>query len=333
MSKTRVDTSIGKLGFAESVEAKRSHKTFNILPSKVRADHYADNHDRAALYSLSAELPELKGHKSFADDRFCFTRAEVLDRAASFELVGQEAPIKTRRSNTFHPDVRSGFLRHVAALFLEVTGKLENCPGMKTGLRCEAEDQTEDQALAVAKNMAENDSKAKTPIDRAWLCRRQRMLGKSTEEIGQMLRPPTDKRTIDRYLQLLTLTPQEQLDVHEGRMSYMKALDKQRDAGKGSAKGPRAGVAHKSTRDAHEHIAERPAPTRGLNAEEMRLYTALCSGALVMDEDEMPENLRAWYRWSAPTTEEIKALKPKREPKPTTKKAPHKPGEHAEASA
>lgn len=324
------DASISRAGFDEDTGAKKCHSSFRIMPSKIRADHYNDNHDRAAMYSLADELPELAKHPAFADDRFCFKRHEVLQRAESFKKNGQQEPLKVFRSNTHKADVAAGFLRHAAGLFLEVTGQLDDAPGLRDGLRCDAEERPKDQLAEVGKNTAENESKDRTPIDRAWLCRRYKQLGKTTEEIGQLLVPQVDKRVVDRYLQLLNLTPQEQLDIHEGRLAYSKALDKQSKKGKGTAKGERPGAKHKLMRAALDIVDARPLPSRGLNAKDAAVFVALVCGALDPNSDEVTEQAGEWFRAVTPTLDEVRAIKAKTAE--TKKKAPPKQGKNDEAT-
>lgn len=313
------DSSISRAGFDPELGAARAHTYFRLLPSKIRADHYSDNHDRAALYSLAAELPELAGHPAFADDRFCFRRSEVLDRADSFRAIGQEQAIKVYRSHTKQADLGAGFLRHAAGLYLEVTGQLASCPEMAKGLSFSGEEQPKSPLAAVAKNRGENERKETTPIDKAWLAKRYETLGHSRLDIAAAL--GLDKRSVDRLFQLLGLSPAVQLDVHEGRTSMMKALNAASAAGKGSAKGPRSGVKHSQLRSAIDHAHARPLPDVGLSAKDTATLVALIAGAVSVD-DETPQQVVEWYRAITPTREEIKDLAPKRE----TKLDPPKPG-------
>jgi len=323
----KTEQSISRAGFAESVGATKIHTSFRIPPSHIRSDHYADNHNRAAMYSLAAELPELAGHLAFADDRFCFTRAEVLDRAANFENIGQSEPVTVYRSNTHLADLAAGFLRHAAGVYLEVTGRLAACPGMQGKLECRAKERPTDMYVVAAENTAENIAKPLTPIDRAWTARRFQMLGKTPEEIGALFYPTVSGVTVNRYLALLGLTPQEQLDVHEGRVSYMAALAKQSERGRGTAKGPRAGVPHSALRFALAHTEARPLPTQDLTAGEVATLLAVIAGT---HKGDVPERVAEWARAAHPDAAEIKAAKPKRERKaaepkqPKTPKAPKK---------
>lgn len=287
------EQSIARAGFADKVGAKRSYKSFTIMPSMIRADHANDNHDRAALYSLTAELPELAGHPAFADDRFCFRRAEVMERVVSFQKVGQEQPIKVYRSSTHNPDVGAGFLRHAAAVFLEVTGQLAACPDMREGLLCQAAEPPKTPLAAVDKNRAENERlSSDSPINKGWLCKRYEVLGLSRPEIAAKL--GCDKRSVDRYFQLLTLAPSIQLDVHEGRLPMMKALDNASKSGKGSATGPRPGIARVAIRRALSSTTTRPVPNpkAKFSADEVLLLVGVVVGE-VDAEDELPEHVAA----------------------------------------
>jgi AraC-like DNA-binding protein len=290
------DQSIARAGFAEDVGAKRSYKSFTILPSKLRADHFNDNHDRAAVYSLASEMPELAGHSAFADDRFCFRRAEVMVRVDSFKLVGQEQPIKAYRSNTHQADVAAGFLRHVAALYLEVTDKLAECPDMREGLMVVAAEQPKSSLAAMDKNRAENERlDSGSPLNKAWVCKRYEVLGLSRTDIAVKL--GCSKRLVDRYFQLLGLAPSIQVDVHEGRTKLMQALDNASKAGKGSATGPRAGINRKAIRRALAATTTRPLPNPKVK------FTAedamLLAGAIVgeVELDDLPEHVAELVGW------------------------------------
>jgi hypothetical protein len=304
------------------------------IPSKIRANHLR-NYSREQFTTP----PELK---RYLGDVCSFTLAEIEERLASLKKHKQISPVNIYLTGTGDAFLARGYLRHAAFLLAEARGERDQIPGSGGKILCTlvTEPKSEADWLALAEaNYAENtDIKSLTAVDKARYVSRLLMpvseggFGRTQEQALQAI-GLTDKRQLDRYLRLLKLPPDVRADVHFGRVTMSKALSGSTDKGEAGSPGERAGIKHTSTRSAHEHIVDRPAPTRGLNAEEMRLYTALCSGVLVMDEDEMPENLRAWYRWSAPTPEEIKALKPKREPKPTTKKSPPKPDAHVEASA
>lgn len=297
-AKPKSEASISRAGIEG---AKRNHTAFTMMPSLMVARH-RDNHDRAPLYSLAVELPELAGHLAFGpadedeSDLFCFARADVLARAASFKLNGQEQRIRVARSATGRAVVTAGYLRHAAALYLEVTGELAACPGMADGLRFDGVAQAtspEQQVEAVWHSSAENERKEATAIDLAWKCKRLVALQVGRAAIGERL--GLSKGHVDRLLSLLALPVATQLAVHEGRVTMQKALARASVAGEGTAKGPRAGVRHTSIRRALEHVASRPVPPKSLAPAEILTLARILAGETV--DDELSDAVREWSDW------------------------------------
>lgn len=318
------DNSIARAGFAEDVGAQRSYKAFTILPSRIKANH-ENNYARAAVYSLAVELPELAGHPALESERVCFTRAEVMERAESFKQNNQRQAIKVWRTGTHVPYVAEGYLRHLAALFMEVTGALADVSEMRAGLRCEAEEQPktpEAQVAAAWSNHAENaDRKATTPIDDAWLCKRLFAMHVPMEEIqarlgGSRGKDRVSKRTIERLLQLLSLPIALQLDVHEGRKTVMQALGKASDEGLGSSRGADPGV--KRARMRRRKPDDRP--KKGLShAEQLDVLVDVLIGDKTVAEIN-DEQVKEWITY-------LNAPPEPREPQTQRKKKPAKPGE------
>lgn len=333
-----IEGSISRAGFADKVDASRVHRTFKIMPSAIAAKH-SNNHDRAPLYSRAVELPELADHPAFGgEDAFCFTRAEVLARADSFTRHGQEMAVRFDRTATGLCSLSAGYLRHAAALYLEVTGKLKDCApngaGDKLadgllGLAADAPKTLEGQIASVWHSAAENERKATTPIDLAWKIRRLSQLQVPMSEVCSRL--GISQSTATNHLRLLTLPVATQLAVHEGKLSYVKALRDASERGEGSTTGPRSGVPVKAMRRALSQIDKRPLSLPADHGADERLYTqaevsellaaslALATGVHV---DELPESLREVA--TSPTVREVitwakdapKPDKPPRETKP-----------------
>jgi hypothetical protein len=314
-------TSIARVGFADEVAAARNYGAFKILPSHIRSNH-ANNYARASIYTLAVELPELAGHPALESEQICFTRAEVLARAESFRANNQRTAIKVWRTSTHVPYVGEGYLRHLAALYLEVTGGLAEIADMKTGLRCEAEEQPrspEEQIAAAWSNHAENaDRKDTSPIDDAWLCKRLLTMQVSRDDIAARLH--VSKRTVDRLLSLLALPIDTQLAVHEGRATVIKALSDASAKGQGNARGSNGGVARKAMRRRNRDDR----PTERLTPAQIDALVDIVSGD-VLEVDVEDANVLAWARY-------LNAPPAPREPKTTRKKAGPKPGEKASAS-
>ena len=107
--------------------------------------------------------------------------------------------------------------------------------------------------------------------------------------------------TATNHLRLLTLPVATQLAVHEGKLSYVKALRDASERGEGSTTGPRSGVPVKAMRRALSQIDKRPLSLPADHGADERLYTqaevsellaaslALATGVHV---DELPESLR-----------------------------------------
>lgn len=298
-----IEGSISRAGFAEQVDASRVHRTFKVMPSAITAKH-SNNHDRAPLYSRAVELPELADHPAFGgEDAFCFTRAEVLARAESFTKHGQEMAVRFDRTATGLCSLSAGYLRHAAALYLEVTGKLKDCApngaGDKLsdgllGLAADAPKTLEGQVAAVWHSAAENERKSTTPIDLAWKIRRLSQLQVPMSEVCARL--GISQSTATNHLRLLTLPVATQLAVHEGKLSYVKALRDASERGEGSTTGPRSGVPVKAMRRALAQIDKRPMPeanehggVRAYSQAEVAAALALATGVHV---GELPESLR-----------------------------------------
>lgn len=299
-----IEGSISRAGFADKVDASRVHRTFKVLPSAIIAKH-SNNHDRAPLYSRAVELPELADHPAFGgEDAFCFTRVEVLARADSFTKHGQEMAVRFDRTATGLCSLSAGYLRHAAALYLEVTGKLKDCApngaGDKLadgllGLAADAPKTLEGQVAAVWHSAAENERKSTTPIDLAWKIRRLSQLQVPMPEICARLDISQSKAS--NHLRLLTLPVATQLAVHEGKLSYVKALRDASERGEGSTTGPRTGVPVKAMRRALAQIDKRPLPEPPVQIGGAQVYTqaefvaalALATGVHV---SELPEALR-----------------------------------------
>lgn len=320
------DTSIARAGFSDDLGAKRSHKTFTILPSKIMSNHER-NYARAPVYSLAAELPELVDHPALESKQLCFTRAEVLARVESLRANNQRLPIKVWRTNTHAAYVAEGFLRHIAALYMEVTGELAQHPGLRDGLRCEAEEQPktpEGQVQAAWSNHAENaDRKSTTPIDDAWLCKRLIAMQVPRAEIAARLgqnrgKETVSERTIDRLLQLLTLSIDTQLAVHEGRKTVAEALGEASKRGEGTARGQNPGIQRRAMRRRKPDNR----PDQPLSPEQTDMLMDVVNGDLVLADVTDPL-VKQWAKYlDAPTQP--------REPKTERKKRPRKPGETPE---
>lgn len=320
MSKPR-GTSIAVAGFAEEVGASKSHKAFTILPSKIFADH-GNNYARAAIYSLTEQLPELVGCKALKSAQICFTRDEVLARVASFTANKQRQAIKVWRTNTHVPYVSEGYLRHLAALFMEVTGALADVPEMKHGLRCEAEEQPktpEAQVVAAWSNHAENaDRKATSPIDDAWLCKRLITMQVSREDIAARL--GISKRSVDRKLALLGFPIDVQLAVHEGRLTESQAHAQASERGQGNARGALPGINRRAMRRRNRDDR----PKAKLSPEQVDALIDLINGDATVG-DITDETVLTWLRYA-----DAPALP--REPKASKRAAPPKPGEQPSAT-
>jgi hypothetical protein len=326
------ETSLSRAGFDPLVGAKKNHSSFVALPSKLIARH-VDNHDRAPMYSLRVELPELAGHPAFGKgddaDKFCFARADVLKRAESFKRVGQEQRIRVCRTNTGAGKVTAGYLRHAAALYLEVAGELAACPGMVTGIRFDGEDQArtaEQQLESVWHSSAENERKETSPIDFAWKCKRLLALQVSRKEIAERLE--VSLSYVDKTLRLLTLSVATQLAVHEGRLPMTKALADASEAGEGSARGPDSGVKKSAiVRALSTTPRERPQPEKSLTPKQVAELVSALVGAV--DAEKTSESVQEWVRWlDCPKPEKVAAVpvtsepKVKRERKPKTEMVP-----------
>ena len=307
-----VDGSISRAGFADSVDASRVHRTFKVLPSAIIAKH-SNNHDRAPLYSLTAELPELAGHPAFGgEDAFCFTRAEVLARADSFTKHGQEMAVRFDRTATGLCSLSAGYLRHAAALYLEVTGRLKDCAPNGAGdrlvdgllgLAADSPKTLEGQIAAVWHSGAENERKATTPIDLAWKIRRLSQLQVPMTEVCSRL--GISASTASSYLRLLTLPVATQLAVHEGKLGVTKALADASTRGEGSAIGPRPGVRHTSIRRAlNTTPAEHPRPKAALTAKQVEALLDAIAGGEAIDP-----TVSEWVSWANPPKPE-RAAKP-----------------------
>lgn len=267
-TKPATEGSISRAGFADEVDASRVHRTFKVLPSRIIARH-SNNHDRAPVYSRAVELPELAEHPAFGnEDVFCFSRAEVLARADSFLRNGQEMAVRFDRTATGLCTLSAGYLRHAAALYLEVTGKLAECKpngaGDKLadglmGLAADAPKTVEGQIAAVWHSAAENERKPTTPIDLAWKIRRLTQLQVQMPEICERL--GISASTATKHLRLLTLPVATQLAVHEGKVSYNQALADASKMGEGSATGPRPGLSRATIKRALAATEHRPPPS------------------------------------------------------------------------
>ncbi len=324
-AKPKADASISRAGIEG---AKRNHNAFAMPPSLMVARH-RDNHDRAPMYSLAVELPELAGHPAFGpkdedeSDLFCFSRADVLARAASFRLNGQEQRIRVARSATGRAVVTAGYLRHAAALYLEITGELAACPGMADGLRFDGVAQAsspEQQVEAVWHSSAENERKQATAIDVAWKCKRLVALQVPRAEIAERL--GLSKGHVDRLLSLLALPVATQLAVHEGRLTMQRALSRASVAGEGTAKGPRAGVRHTSIRRALEHVAARPVPPKSLSPDDVLTLARIISGESIDSDAELSDAVREWSDWLDAPKDLGKPAPSPAQPTTDTKQAP-----------
>lgn len=330
-SKPASESSISRAGFADEVDASKVHRTFKVMPSHVIARH-SNNHDRAPMYSRAIELPELAEHPAFdGEDVFCFSRAEVLARAESFLRNGQEMAVRFDRTATGLCMLSAGYLRHAAALYLEVTGRLAECKpngaGDKladglVGLAADAPKTLEAQVAAVWHSAAENERKPTTAIDLAWKIRRLTQLQVPMPEICERL--GISSSTATKHLRLLTLPVATQLAVHEGKISYANALADASKRGEGSTTGPRAGLRRSALHRALTSTpAERPRPTGSLSAKQVEALLA----AVIGDETK-DEKVAAWLTWAdAPKPERApKTTDTEGEPKRSRKKAPPRAG-------
>lgn len=314
MATKKKDSSIARAGFDDGLDAKRSYKAFTILPSKIKANH-ENNYARAAVYSLAEQLPELANHPALESERVCFTRAEVLERAASLRTNGQRTAIKIWRTNTHAAYVAEGYLRHLAALFLEVAGELTD--DLTHGIRCEAEEQPkspEAQIAAAWSNHAENaDRKQTTPIDDAWLCKRLTAMQVGRDDIAARL--GISKRSVDRKLALLGYPIDVQLAVHEGRLTESNAHKQASERGQGNARGGNPGPSRKAIRRRQPDAR----PSKGLKAAALDEFIDFIAGDKGLAE-LTDETAREWASY-------VNAPAPPREPKQQRKKAALKPGE------
>jgi hypothetical protein len=239
MSSKTKDTSLARAGFAESVGASKIHTSFRLSPDKIVANH-EHNTSRSALYVLAEQMPELTKYKCLESPMCCFTRAQVLKRAESLLEKGQETAIKISRTRKHTARLKDGYLRHIAALYLLVTGQWSDAER----LRCEAVEEPsspETQLAVTLGNVVENkDRTPPTPIDDAWCARRLLALQRTQKQVAQDLGCKVEH--VRKLLDLLTLDPSEQIAVHEGRKTMETALREAKERGQGREVVKRPGV-------------------------------------------------------------------------------------------
>jgi hypothetical protein len=306
------------------------------VPSKIHADPRR-NYSRRELFPTPDEL------KPYLGDVCNFTLAQIERRLASFKKNRQISAANIYLTSVGRACLVRGYLRHAAFCLAEARGELDQIPGSGGKILCTLvpEPKSEADWLGLAEsNHAENtDIEPLTPINKAryaeWLTMPTNEGGGGlTQEQALPRLGLTNKRQLDRYLRLLKLPPDVRADVHFGKRTMSQALASSTASGEAGSPGERAGVKTKRTREAVAYKATRKPPTKGLNRDEMELFAELYSGARTMDEADMPENVRAWFTWCSPTSDEIKAIKAATSP--SKKLAAVKPGESvptAEASA
>jgi len=335
--------------------SSKNHTALRVLASRIRADHETDNYSRAPLYSLAhefADLPAYAEHPAWCGmDGFCFTRAEVEERAASLLASGQRQEITChhrRISGGDVPFVAEGFLRHAAMLLLEVRGCHVGVPEAAGGtmrIVVKPEPKTaEAKLVALRGNVAENEvRKRTTPADCGRLCVRLGVLGMTPKQIADELgKSPS---WVQQHTRLVTkCAPDRVLAVHEGRMTLAQALAESSERGEGGSPGPRTGVPVKAMRRALAQIDRRPLPEPPAQIGGAQVYTqaefvtalALATGVHV---SELPESLRdvakstvvrdliAWAKEMPAPDKPPREAKPDDAPKaerPKAKKAPKK---------
>lgn len=309
--------------FNKSIAAKGFSNTFHIMPSKIRCDH-RDNSSRAAIYQVADTIPEIAHF--FADNApFCFTLAEVEARLKSFKQTsprGQITEAHTYMTNTGHPVLSKGYLRHAAMLLAEVRGELDQIEGARTGLRVmrvpmpQSPEAFTADALA---NYEENEERKKmSSVDLAWFYRRlidaHKMSAKTVAA-----RCNTSLSTVNKHLQLFKLKPRIVLDIHEGRVKMSAALADASEKGEGGATGPRKGVKHTAIKRAYEALRTQDYAAELLTSEVV--YTAQDMLNMIAHiggiENGSPPQEFLDFITNAPA-------KPRGRPKGTTKKAPPK---------
>lgn len=316
-----------RAAFAEDVQASTGGELRRIRPSDIRADHQR-NTSRWAAYDPPEEL-----RNYFGDAKICFTEGQIEGRLASLLAEGQIDPVDVSISNTGHPDLVKGFLRHCAFLLAEVRGVLDAIPGAKgttvTGIRAQvvAAPKTQaDHAAIARRNLAENRERQEmTPVDLARYIK-GRLNSYDDDGVPVSMQQVCaelglKKRSVERYLQLFTLRPDTLLAVHEGRLAMTAALKDASKHGEGTARGSNGGIGRKTMRrrDRNERPSHRLAP------EQLDQLMDVVNGD-ILAADVTDDAVQAWVRY-------YDAPAPPREPKKPRKKPAPKPGEQRPASA
>lgn len=154
------------------------------------------------------------------------TPEQIVERAVSMLTHGQLQPVQCRKDSEHRPVVILGFTRTAAARLIREgfehdgqTYKDENFLLQLSLVDCNDEE-------AFTKNIVENAHRNETtPIDDAHNQRRLReMYAKTDAEIARTYGYGSSNRVM-QYKRLLGLSREEQLLVHEGKLSVSAALD------------------------------------------------------------------------------------------------------------
>lgn len=284
--------------------------------------NYVQNCSRACLYStpkvLQAEFGSL-----------CpYTLKEIEQRLASFIRHGQITPISVYLTATGVGVVVDGFLRATAfvyAALVEPTPALlerlssygakvklkkgqtllDKIMGARGRVLCTGVTAPKNSAdyLALAeRNFEENAARKElTPVDTAFYVRR--LTQPLTEGGFGLTRPEAAAklgvkvRSLSRYFQLLSLEPQVIASVHEGIVSMSAAIKKGSQQGKGSSKGPHAGLKHANMRIAFQRIDEREPPTAQLDTGQVLRLLKRVAGVEEPEDVASDDAVEAWATW------------------------------------
>ena len=291
-------SAIKRKKFAADVDTATGGELTRIVPSHIRCDH--SNNQRFAPYDSPPEIAQWIGPKC------CFPIAVIEERLASLLREGQITPIEVSRSGTGYPDLEVGYLRLAAFLLAEARCLMDQIPRAKgttlTGIKAllvkPAKSQT-DHADKARRNREENIARVElSPVDHAIYFKRR--LAAIRDDGTSMTRAELseeEKRSVDyinKHLRLFeVLSPEQLLEVHEGKIPMSKALKTASAQGKGGLPGPRGAnpaIKHSAVQRALANVETRKPPSADLSHAQVLTLLSRLAGTQTSSDDELVES-------------------------------------------
>lgn len=237
----------------EDVEAKAKPEPPKPVPKGAAMSglNYVDPKELKAVWSENTSRALI--HKDENGKPCCYTVEDVKDLidpevSTSLLKAGQKVPITVYKDTRGKLNVLSGFRRYYAFTLLHKEGLADRIPHSRGGQiayivvpRPSTEEEWYDAAMS---NLAENAHRGLSELDLAYVLRRftkpatQKggQFGLGPEKAGELIAPfnknkVMKKRTVARYLQVLTMSKNIQSQVHAGELSVVQACNGAADKG------------------------------------------------------------------------------------------------------